>query len=303
MHIDGSTSSVFSSSSSTLPPVSTPPLGSQFRHAHKIIRRSHPPSRQLRSLGSPIPRFSKSSHRLGPAKDLFNSLSYPLTDTVALMARSAAINGRTALALGVGCYMSSDLSAAQKINKAVSVVVLVRSQRFDSYTLCSLTPDHLLGRLPLRSSGGLADFEIDQKPVSVLHQRMRPVTQLGLFARPLAGQQTLGVGLRLMGVVTALLSVKVHPTVARISLIFVPRSIFPLRAKALETCPRLNQGPVHREMIVAHQLGFSRLSDYGVEKQSPHFCSISRSRFLLNTVASKLSSSSSMSKNQRNSKL
>ena len=148
MHIDGSTSSVFSSSSSTLPPVSTPPLGSQFRHAHKIIRRSHPPSRQLRSLGSPIPRFSKSSHRLGPAKDLFNSLSYPLTDTVALMARSAAINGRTALALGVGCYMSSDLSAAQKINKAVSVVVLVRSQRFDSYTLCSLTPDHLLGRLP-----------------------------------------------------------------------------------------------------------------------------------------------------------
>src|SRR5215813_186780 len=88
MHIDGSTSSVFSSSSSTLPPVSTPPLGSQFRHAHKIVRRSHPPSRQLRSLGSPIPRFSKSSHRLGPAKDLFNSLSYPLTDTVALMARS-----------------------------------------------------------------------------------------------------------------------------------------------------------------------------------------------------------------------
>src|SRR5262249_37125494 len=180
-------------------------------------------------------------------------------------------NGRTALALGVGCYMSNDLSAAQKINKAVSVVVLVRSQRFDSYTLCSLTPDHLLGRLPLCSSGGLTDFEIDQKPVSVLHQRMRPVTQLGLFARPLAGQQTLGVGLRLMGVVTALLTVKVHPTVARVSLIFVPRSIFALGAKALETCPRLNQGPVDREMIVAHQLGFSRLSDHGVEKQSPHF--------------------------------
>src|SRR5262249_17899276 len=55
------------------------------------------------------------------------------------------------------------------------------------------------------------------------------------------------------------------------SLIFVPRSIFPLGAKALETCPRLNQGPVDREIIVAHQLGFSRLSDHGVEKQSPHF--------------------------------
>src|SRR5262249_56101658 len=103
------------------------------------------------------------------------------------------------------------------------------------------------------------DFEIDQKPVSVLHQRMRPVTQLGLFARPLAGQQTLGVGLRLMGVVTALLTVKVHPTVARVSLIFVPRSIFALGAKALETGPPLNHGPPHRELISPHPLDFSRL--------------------------------------------
>src|SRR5262245_15197083 len=81
---------------------------------------------------------------------------------------------------------------AQKINKAVGVVVLVRSQRFDPHSFSSLAPDHLLGRLPFRRAPGLTDFEIDQKPVSVLHQRMCPVTQLGLFARPLAGQRTLG---------------------------------------------------------------------------------------------------------------
>src|SRR5258705_4746201 len=245
-------------------------LGSQSRHAHKVIRGCDPPRRQLRSLGSSITRFPKSSHCLGPAEDLFDSLSYPLTDRVALMACSAAVNSRTTLALGVGGHMGSDLSAPQKINKAMSVVVLIGSQRFDSHALSLLTLDHLLGCFPLRCAGGLTDFQIDQKPVSVLHQRMRPVAQLGLFARPLSGQKTLGIGLGLMGVVAALLTVKIHPTIARISLIFATGSIFSFGSKALEPRPCLDQRPVHTEMIVAHQVRFARLSDHCVEKQTPH---------------------------------
>jgi hypothetical protein len=208
MNIERSTISVLSFGGIPLASVSQS-LGRQLRHPHKVIRRSYPPSRQLCSLGSPISRFPKSTHRLGPAENLFNPLSYPLTDAVTLMACGAPVNGRTALAPGVGCHMGNDLSAAQKINKAVGVVVLVRSQRFDPHSLSSLALDHLLGRLPLRRARGLTDFEIDQKPVSVLHQRMRPVTQLGLFARPLAGQQTLGIGLRFMGLVAAFLPVEV----------------------------------------------------------------------------------------------
>jgi len=169
-------------------------LGRQLRHAHKVVRRSHPPSRQLRSIGSPVTRFPKSSHRLGPAEDLLDSLSYPLTDRVALMPRGAPVDSRTALALGVGGDMGNDLAAAQEIDKAVGIVVLVRSQRFNSDTPSALRSDHLFSRLALCGAGGLSDFQIDQQPISVLHQRMRPITQLGFFARPLFGQKTLRVG-------------------------------------------------------------------------------------------------------------
>ena len=166
-------------------------LDRHLRHAQKIIRRSYPPSRHLRSVGSSITRFSKSSDRLGPAKDLLNSLSYPLTDRVTLMPRGAAVNSRTALALGVGGDMGNDLAPAQEINKAVGVVVLVRSQRLESHSLTSLPFDHLFSRFPLCGASGLSDFQIDQQPIAVLHQRMRPVTQLSLFAWPLFGQKTL----------------------------------------------------------------------------------------------------------------
>jgi len=124
-------------------------LDRHLRHAQKIIRRSYPPSRHLRSVGSSITRFSKSSDRLGPAKDLLNSLSYPLTDRVTLMPCGAAVNSRTALALGVGGDMGNDLAPAQEINKAVGVVVLVRSQRLKSHSLTSLPFDHLFSRFPL----------------------------------------------------------------------------------------------------------------------------------------------------------
>src|SRR5678815_5031758 len=87
MNIERSTISVLSFGGIPLASVSLS-LG-QLRYPHKVIRRSYPPSRQLRSLGSPISRSPKSTHRLGPAENRFNSLSYPLTDAVTLMACGA----------------------------------------------------------------------------------------------------------------------------------------------------------------------------------------------------------------------
>ena len=107
------------------------------------------------------------------------------------------------------------LRRRKKINKAVGVVVLVRSQRLESHSLTSLPFDHLFSRFPLCGASGLSDFQIDQQPIAVLHQSMRPVTQLSLFAGPLFGQKTLRVGGRLMGFVAALLTVKIHPAVDR----------------------------------------------------------------------------------------
>ena len=129
VNIERSTISVLSFGGIPLASVSLS-LGHQLRHPHKVIRRSYPPSRQLRSLGSPISVFRNPPTVLAQPK-ISSILFRPLTDAVTLMACGAPVNGRTALAPSVGCHMGNDLSAAQKINKAVSVVVLVRSQRFD----------------------------------------------------------------------------------------------------------------------------------------------------------------------------
>src|SRR4029453_6377250 len=69
MNIERSTISVLSLGGISLASVSLS-LGRQLRHPYKVIRRPYPPSRQLRSLGSPISRFPKSTHCLGPAENL-----------------------------------------------------------------------------------------------------------------------------------------------------------------------------------------------------------------------------------------
>ena len=53
-------------------------------------------------------------------------------------------------------------------------------------------------------------------------------------------------------------------------MIFITRSIFSFKSKSLQTRKRLDQNNVHTEMIIAHQLNFSRLSYHDVEKQSLH---------------------------------
>src|SRR6266850_2251414 len=207
---------------------------------------------------------------LFPYTTLFHSLSYPLTYAVARMTSRSTIDGRSTFSVRVGRHVRGDLSATQKTHKIISVIALVGSQTFDLQSLLPLTFQHALSRFPLSAARGLTDFEIDQQPISVLHQRMRPVTQLSLFSRPLAHQKTVGIRAGLMGLVAAFLAMKIHPAVAWIALIFISRSLFPFRPKTLQACPRLDQSPIHREMIVAHQPSPSGLSHHRLKKQSPH---------------------------------
>src|SRR6266436_4430824 len=138
-----------------------------------------------------------------------------------------------------------DLSAAQKTDKVAGVVPLIGPQTFYFDSLASLTLDHVLGRFPLRAPRGLTHQKIDQQPVSVLHQGMRPVTKLSLFTRPFAHQKTVRIGARLMGVVAALLTVKIHPAVAPIARIVISRSFFTLGPKLLRLAQASIQRPVH----------------------------------------------------------
>jgi hypothetical protein len=228
-----STNSIFSSCAISFSPVSNR-LGRQLGHAQKIVRSPYPPSSELGSLGSSKACFSKPSYRLDPTKDLFDSFSNPLTQAVALMAHGAAVDRRSTPSSGVGSHVGDDLSAAQKTDKVAGVVPLIGPQTFYFDSLASLTLDHVLGRFPLRAPRGLTHQKIDQQPISVLHQGMRPVTKLSLFTRPFAHQKTVRIGARLMGVVAALLTVKIHPAVAPIARIVISRSFFTLgpRGKA-----------------------------------------------------------------------
>src|SRR5262245_35711400 len=166
--------------------------------------------------------------------------------------------------------MRENLSPAQKSHKVLRVITLIPAQTFHPDFFSSLTLEHSLGGFSLGAARGLTDFEVDQQPVSVLHQGMSPITQLGLFARPLTHQTTVGIGSRLMGLVAALLTMKIHPAIARISRSLISRSIVSFRPKTLKASPSLDQSPIDCKMIIAHQPGPSGLSDYGFKKQSPH---------------------------------
>src|SRR4030095_9119843 len=145
MSVDCSTNTNFSSRCIIFSPMANR-LGCQLSDTHQVIRRSHPPRRQLGSLGSSKTRFPKSSHRFHPTKDLFDSLANPLTDTITVIPSTSAIDGRPAF---FGCHMRDNLSPAQKTDKVMSVVTLVGPQALHLYSFSSLTFDHTLGCFPL----------------------------------------------------------------------------------------------------------------------------------------------------------
>ena len=150
----------------------------------------------------------------------------------------------------VGTQVGGGNENMSKVDKVLGVIALIGPQSFHPEPFSPLTFEHALGRLPLRAPGGLTDFKIDQKPVSVLHQGVRPVTELSLFSRPLAHQKTVGIGPGLMGLVAALLAMKIHPAVAWISLIFIPRPLLAFGPKTLKTGPRLRRWPKGSEDFV-----------------------------------------------------
>ena len=67
-------------------------------------------------------------------------------------------------------------------------------------------------------AGGLGQLGIDQQTVAILHQQMSEITELGLLAAGLLVQPGLGIGGRLMSVVTPLFAVKVYSRIAGIVL-------------------------------------------------------------------------------------
>src|ERR1019366_10030819 len=109
--------------------------------------------------------------------------------------------------------------------------------------------DHRNCRAPLGTSISWLHLKVDQDGVAILHQRVGRVTKLGLLARPLPGQQGLGVGGRLVGLIGAPLAVEVDARIAGVIRWLAWARVLAL--EALERSPRLDQRAVHGKVLVA----------------------------------------------------
>ena len=138
----------------------------------------------------------------------------------------------------------------QLLNQFLAVVALVRAQR-DAMPARNRF-HHRYGRLRFRAAGGLGHAAVDRDAVAVLHQHVAGVAELGLLARALAGQASLGIGGLLVGEVAAPFTVKVDAGIAGVVGRGVPvRVIFAI--EALVSRPRFDQRPVDCEMLVKEQ--------------------------------------------------
>ena len=156
-------------------------------------------------------------------------------------------------------------------------------------------------RIPLGCAGRLADREVQQQAVAVLHQGMAHKRQPGFLARPLAQQMRLGVrgaGVRL---VASALSAEIHGRVARIVVRGRRRSL--LGAKAPGLAAASIRVPSTLKCSSDSSPSSSAAQTTSSNRAWPASCASSRCRFLVKTVASKLRSIRSMSRNQRQGRL
>src|ERR1700746_2266482 len=104
--------------------------------------------------------------------------------------------------------------------------------------------EHALRRASFSRAIGLGPLADDREPVAVLHGYVAHIRKFRLASRSLAIKPTLRIGLARMGVVGALLPLKVRAA----SLIATV-----LGAKALLRGPCFDQGSVHRKVLVRQQ--------------------------------------------------
>ncbi len=127
--------------------------------------------------------------------------------------------------------------------------------------------DERSGRLDFGPPGRLVQLEVHQQAVAVLHQGVPGVAELGLSTLALACQLGLGIRRGFVGLVAALGASKVTPTVVVRAIVIVVRG---LRAEALHRRPRLDQGAIHREVLVARELALAGLVDDCPKQRAGH---------------------------------
>jgi hypothetical protein len=163
-----------------------------------------------------VPDLPEQANRFQPSKGLFDKLSFPLTDLVARMARSAPIQSAPSSALRILGCMGRNVQASHLLDKLFSVIVFVSAKRQTALSF----PFHLLHHRGARRSfcrpGCFGVRSGNDQSMSVIHHHMTQKGQLGLFALPLSIESGFRVCGRLMSVIRSFFSMKTDRGIPRI---------------------------------------------------------------------------------------
>src|SRR5450759_3238618 len=131
--------------------------------------------------------FAQPRDRLEPAVDLFDPFALALTDGVARMAGGARVDDAGPLARD----MWRHLMRAQLQDKFLVVIAFVGAQ---GYPLPAFDSFHQLERrLDFGAAGGLSYAAAHRQPITIFHQHVTGIAELGFLARPFAGQPRCGI--------------------------------------------------------------------------------------------------------------
>ena len=196
--------------------------------------------------------------------DYFDQFAFALTDGIPDMPRGAPVD-RAAPPTDVLRHVRRDFPRAKVGDARLGVVALVSTQRARVEASLAHLLDQLGHRIPLGRAACLAQREIHQQPMPILHQRMTHERQVSFFAFTFLGQPRFGIRRALMGGVRTPLAMEVDARVARIfGRLSRRRLVF--GTQALEAGRRFDQRAVDREMLIAQQSQPIRLGHHRVEE-------------------------------------
>src|SRR5580700_4913422 len=188
--------------------------------------------------------FPDHPHHFHPPERLLHSFSLPLTHLIPPMSRGPLVHRAPAVRI-VLRHMWGNVHPAESSYESLRVVVFVSSQGEPLSAGDGLGHEHRC--ISLRSSISLGQKSLHQKPVTILHQYMSQVAELGFAPFGFLEQSSVGIRGRFMGLVRPFLLVKVDLSSWSG---WLPLSVLP--PKALLTGPSLDQGSVHGEMFIRH---------------------------------------------------
>ena len=226
--------------------------GHQFGHPQQIVRHPYKPGRQLRLL-DPLNRVLRNPPTTFTqpkiSSTFFRNLWLRLYPICRVVRPSIAEPPRRPDILS---HMRCDLPTTQFADKPSLVVPLIAPKGLGPNSLPRLPLEHRLGSLGLRRPRRRRHPQIHQKPIAVLHQRMRPIGKLAA-SLPLAFRIN-----RLSGSVVdwCVSLLRFSPRKSTVGLLGSPsvgRSEgFSLWVQNSQAGPGLYQGAIHRKVVLAH---------------------------------------------------